>query len=83
MQRKKPENEGYLEFKSHWIPRSRKGKLALLYFVIVYLLVEWPVLKLFNSIDLLIFGFPILLVWLSGVYVLLMLGLLYIMREGL
>ena len=83
MAKQKPENKGYLEFKSHWIPRSREGKLALLYFVILYLLVEWPVLKLFNSIDPVILGFPILLVWLSGVYLLLILGLLYIMGKRL
>ena len=81
MQNRKHEDQEYLEFKSHWIPRSRKGKLVVLCFVILYLLVEWPILGLVNSIQPLIFGFPFLFAWLSAVYVLLILCLLYLASE--
>ena len=69
--------------KSHFFPRSREGQILFACILIAYFLLQWPILPLFDQLILQPSGIPFLVVWVSGVYALLMAVLLYMASRGL
>lgn len=61
------------EIPSHFTPRTSKGRLFLLFNVICFLLVYWPVITLFNQ-PVAVLGMPLLYVWVTSVGIVWFLG---------
>ncbi|MEX1181803.1 MAG: hypothetical protein WEF86_01110 [Gemmatimonadota bacterium] len=56
--------------RSHWWPRTRDGRIALLTFIALFLLAQPPlVYRLANRIEPQIFGMPFLFFYLMVVYI--------------
>jgi hypothetical protein len=71
-------------FRSHYIPRTRRGWIAVLLFLGLFALVEPPVVHTFaNRTEPWILGFPFLYTYLLAVYTALIGVLLWIQRSRL
>ncbi len=69
---------------SHFLPRTRAGRVAVLSFLGLFLLVEPPVLySVANRIEPFLFGLPFLYVYLLTVYIALIGVLVWVQRRGL
>ena len=69
---------------SHWLPRSRDGRIAVILFVALMALAQPPVVhRLVNRIEPWVLGLPFLYVWLLGVYLAMIGVLLWAQRRGL
>jgi hypothetical protein len=69
---------------SHWLPRSRDGRIAVVLFVALMALAQPPVVhRLVNRIEPWVLGLPFLYVWLLAVYVAMIGVLLWAQRRGL
>ena len=76
--------EGYPRFRSHLRPRTRAGWVALVAFILLFLLAEPPLLYLVaNRIEPWLFGLPFLYAYLALVYASLVMLLLWIQRRRL
>lgn len=70
--------------RSHYRPRTREGWAAVIVFLLLFALVEPPVVHgLANRIEPWILGFPFLYFYLLVVYVALICVLLWALRKGL
>jgi hypothetical protein len=54
------------DIRSHFVPRTSMGRLFLAFNVICFLLVYWPIVKLFNQ-PVAVLGMPLLYVWVTSV----------------
>jgi len=71
------------QYRSHYRPRTRNGWIALLTFMGLFVLSQPPVVHMFaNRSDPWVMGLPFLYAWLLGVYVALILVLLWALRRG-
>jgi len=79
----RPETPG-AGFRSHYLPRSRNGWIALGLFIFLMILVEPPVVhSLANRVEPWILGVPFLYAYLFVLYSLLIGVLLWALRKGL
>ncbi len=70
--------------RSHYLPRSREGRLAVVAFLVLMALAQPPIVHgLANRIEPWVLGMPFLYAWLLGVYVLLIGVLLWVLRKRL
>jgi hypothetical protein len=70
--------------RSHWWPRTREGRIALITFVVLFLLVEPPAVYLLaNRIEPRILGMPFLYAYLLLIYGALIAVLIRALRRGL
>jgi len=60
--------------RSHFLPRTTKGTVMVVYFLICYLMVEWPILRFANKIHPRIAGTTFLYGWLLIWYILFCIG---------
>jgi hypothetical protein len=68
---------------SHWIPRTRDGRIATVAFVLLFLLAMPPVTHgVLNRTDVWLGGIPLLFVALLGIYCALIGVLLWALRRG-
>jgi len=71
-------------FRSHYLPRSRDGWIAVVVFVALFAFVQPPlVFAVGNRVDPWLLGLPFLYVYLFAVYVALIAVLLWARRRGL
>jgi hypothetical protein len=71
-------------YRSHYIPRTRQGWIAVLLFLGLFALVEPPIVHTFaNRTEPWIFGFPFLYTYLLVVYSALIGVLLWVQRRRL
>lgn len=69
---------------SHWWPRSREGRTAVILFVVLMGLAQPPVVHgVVNRIEPWVLGVPFLYAYLTAVYVALIALLIWAMRKGL
>ena len=69
--------------RSHWWPRTRDGRIAVIAFLLTLALAQPPVVFWVNRIDAPALGMPFLYVWLLGAYTLMIAVLLWAWRRGL
>lgn len=70
--------------RSHYLPRTRAGWVAVVAFCGLMLLAQPPVVhRLVNRIEPWVLGLPFLYAWLLGVYVAMIGVLLWVQRRGL
>ena len=69
--------------KSHFVPRSRRGRGVVLFILFLFLLIQWPVLQAANRIEPFVLGMPFLFLYLLVIYVGIIGVLLYAARKGL
>lgn len=70
--------------RSHYLPRTRNGRVAVVLFLFLMVLVEPPVVHtLANRIEPWILGFPFLYAYLFVIYSILIGVLLWALRKGL
>jgi len=60
--------------KTHLLPRTLKGLVMLLWILICFIMVEWPILSWANRIEPFIGGFPFIYFWLTFWYVMIAIG---------
>lgn len=78
-----PREERPPAFRCHFFPRTRDGRLGLLAFVVLFVLVEPPVLFVVaNRIRPVLLGIPFLYLYLTCIYAGLTIVLLWIRRRG-
>jgi hypothetical protein len=71
-------------FRSHYRPRTRDGRIAVVAFLFLMILVEPPVVHtVANRIEPWLLGFPFLYTYLLVIYSLLIGVLLWALRRGL
>lgn len=74
----------YPPIRSHFRPRTREGRTALIAFAVLFALCQPPfVHTVANRVEPWIGGLPFLYVWLLGVYVALIGVLVWALRKGL
>ncbi len=73
----------YREFRSHYLPRTAKGRGAVLLYIGAFAFAEWPLLPLANRIEPTVLGFPFLFAYLSVVYAAKLAVLIYAARQQL
>ncbi len=74
----------YPSFRSHFVPRTRTGRVALVTFIAAFALAEPPLLYLVaNRIEPFVLGLPFLYAYLLAVYAALTAVLFWIQRQGL
>ena len=73
----------YREFRSHYLPRTARGRGAVLVYIVALMFAEWPLLPLANQIEPTVLGFPFLFVYLSVVYAAKLAVLIYAARQQL
>jgi hypothetical protein len=73
----------YREFRSHYLPRTTKGRAAVFVFITAFAFAEWPLLPLANRIEPTVLGFPFLFAYLSVIYAAKLAVLLYAARQRL
>lgn len=71
-----------MSFKSHLIPRTRRGKFVTLAILCLYLLIQWPILRFANRIQPLILGLPFLYFYLLVIYVGIIAIMVYAAKKG-
>jgi len=69
--------------KSHFVPRTRRGRRVALIILFLYLVIQWPVLSLVNRIEPFVLGMPLLFFYLLVIYFGIILVMLYAARKGL
>jgi hypothetical protein len=69
--------------KSHFVPRTRRGRRVVLGVLFLYLLIQWPVLTLVNRIEPFVLGMPLLFGYLLAVYIGIIAVMIYAARKGL
>lgn len=70
--------------RSHYLPRTRNGWIALVLFVLAMALAQPPLVHgLMNRIEPWVLGMPFLYAWLLGVYVLMIAVLVWAYRKRL
>lgn len=69
--------------KSHFVPRSRRGRTVALVIVCLFLLIGWPVLPLANRIEPFVVGMPFLYFYLLVIYIGMIAVMLYAAGKGL
>lgn len=70
--------------RSHYLPRTRNGWIALVLFVLAMALAQPPIVHgLMNRIEPWVLGMPFLYAWLLGVYVLMIAVLVWAYRKRL
>ena len=70
--------------RSHFLPRSREGWIAVIAFLALSALAQPPVVhRLANRVEPWILGMPFLYAWLLGVYLALIGVLFWVHRKGL
>ena len=78
-----PERDGYPNFRSHFLPRSRQGWIAVTSFLGLFILTQPPLVYLVaNRIEPWIFGFPFLYTYLLILYVAMIGVLIWAQRQG-
>jgi hypothetical protein len=71
-------------YRSHYLPRTRRGWVALVAFLALFALTQPPVVHgLVNHTEPWISGLPFLYAWLLAVYTALIVVLLWMLRRGL
>lgn len=73
----------YREFRSHFVPRTRDGRLVLGLYLLFLCFAEWPLLPLANRVEPTVLGFPFLFSYLTVVYAAKILVLIYAARRQL
>ena len=70
-------------YRSHYVPRTREGRTAILLFLVLLLLAEPPVVThVANRIEPFMLGMPFLYAYLLLVYIAMIAVLLWAMRRG-
>ena len=70
--------------RSHYLPRTSNGRIAVVLFLALSALAQPPVVhSLVNRVEPWILGLPFLYAWLLGVYTALICVLLWAWRKGL
>ena len=70
--------------RSHYLPRTRNGWIATVLFILTMALAQPPIIhRLMNRVEPWVLGMPFLYAWLLGVYVLMILVLIWAYRKGL
>ena len=73
----------YPRYRSHFMPRTREGRIAALAFVVLLAFAEPPlVYVLANRITPWVFGMPFLFAYLLGIYVAMIAVLIWAARRG-
>jgi hypothetical protein len=76
--------DGYPKYRSHFVPRSAAGRVAVLLFLLLLALAEPPfVHAVVDRVEPWILGLPFLYAWLLFVYVAMIGVLLWALRRGL
>ena len=79
----RPMNQPPPQFRSHYLPRTRAGWVAIASFVILMAMAQPPIVHtLANRIEPSLWGMPFLYVYLLVVYVLMIGVLIWAMRKG-
>ena len=73
----------YAEYRSHFVPRTRTGRLVVGLFLLLFACAEWPILPLANRIDPTFLGMPFLFVYLAVIYAALIAVLIHAARRRL
>lgn len=73
----------YLEFRSHYVPRTSAGRLVIGLYLLFLLAAEWPLLPFANRIEPTVLGFPFLFVYLGVIYAAKIATLIYAAKRGL
>ena len=69
--------------RSHFIPRTRNGRIAAIAFIAAMLLAQPPIVHgLANRIEPLILGTPFIFAYLFGAYCLMIVVLVWTLRKG-
>ena len=77
------ERDSYPNFRSHFLPRSRQGWIAVTSFLGLFILTQPPLVYLVaNRIEPWIFGFPFLYTYLLILYVAMIGVLIWAQRQG-
>ena len=77
------ERDSYPNFRSHFLPRSRQGWIAVIAFLGLFILTQPPLVYLVaNRIEPWIFGFPFLYTYLLILYVAMIGVLIWAQRQG-
>lgn len=77
------ERDSYPNFRSHFLPRSRQGWIAVIAFLGLFILTQPPLVYLVaNRIEPWIFGFPFLYTYLLILYVAMIGVLIWAQRRG-
>jgi hypothetical protein len=75
--------DDYPKYRSHWIPRTRDGRIATVWFLVLFALAMPPLTHtVLNRIYPLILGMPFLYAALLFVYVALIGVLIWALRRG-
>ena len=70
--------------RSHYIPRTRNGRIATIAFLVAMALAQPPIVHgLMNRTEPLILGMPFLFAYLLGVYCLIIAVLIWALRKGI
>jgi len=70
-------------FRSHYLPRTREGRIGVILFLLLFAMAEPPVVhSLANRIEPSVFGVPFLYSYLLAVYFALIGVLIWVMRRG-
>jgi len=78
-----PGSPSYPSYRSHLLPRTRDGRVAVALFLALLALAEPPVVhSLVNRVEPWVAGLPFLYAWLLVVYVLMIGVLLWVLRRG-
>lgn len=73
----------YPAYRSHYLPRTRRGWIAVIAFLSLFALTQPPVVHTFaNRVEPWILGMPFLYVYLLAVYVALIAVLIWAARKG-
>lgn len=73
----------YRDFRSHYLPRTAKGRASVFLFIAALAFAEWPLLPLANRIEPTLFGFPFLFTYLTVIYAIKLAVLIYAARNRL
>ncbi len=77
------ERDSYPNFRSHFLPRSRQGWIAVIAFLGLFILTQPPLVYLVaNRIEPWVFGFPFLYTYLLILYVAMIGVLIWAQRRG-
>ena len=77
------QRDSYPRFRSHLVPRTREGWVATIWFVVLFLCTQPPIVFIVaNRIEPVIFGLPFLYVYLLVLYTALIAVLIWAARRG-
>jgi len=78
------DDRGYPRFGSHYLPRTRTGRITVIAFLVLMALAEPPIVFAFaNRVEPWLLGMPFLYAWLLFVYIGLIAVLIVALRRGL